>query len=342
MKDSFKDKTVQIWLNLLLALIALIVVIGGITRLTHSGLSMVEWRPLMGTLPPLNQVEWQRVFSLYQNYPQYKLLNQSMTLFEFKWIFLWEYLHRLLGRLIGLAALIPFIVFTFKGKFNREALKKASAIVLLLGAQGVLGWFMVKSGLVSNPDVSHFRLAAHLSLAFLLFSYILWLRLSQSTEGPAHQPSLKHWARVLTGLIGIQIIYGAFVAGLNAGFVFNTFPKMGDRWMAESVWLLPTFIQNLTQNMMMVQFIHRWLAVIVVVIAVIFAKKVIESKAPKPTRKAVARVGLVLIIQFILGILTLVLKVPIVLAVAHQLGALALLSCAIVVNHKLEANSISA
>src|SRR5690606_35074911 len=205
---------------------------GGLTRLTNSGLSMVEWNMFMGSIPPMNEAEWQETFDKYKQYPEYQKVNFHFSVDEFKKIFLWEYTHRFLGRFIGLVFIVPFLWFLFRGKLWPSLTFKLVIILILGGFQGFLGWYMVESGLISNPDVSHYRLAAHLITAFLTFAYTFWVALDLLYPNNKNkQKGMGFWIWLLLFLLIIQIVYGAFVAGLNAGMVYNTWPKMGDSWI---------------------------------------------------------------------------------------------------------------
>lgn len=226
------DRSIIIWLVFVCLMIFAMVIIGGITRLTDSGLSMVEWKPLMGAIPPLTEAEWLRVFDLYKQYPEYQKVNSGMELSEFKFIFFWEYFHRLFGRLIGVVFFIPYVYFLFKKKIEKKLNKKLFIAFILGGLQGLMGWYMVKSGLIDRPDVSHFRLAAHFGLALTIIGYIFWIILGQinfSNQKLIYYPKLFWSLAILLVILSVQIIYGAFVAGLDAGLAYNTFPTMGDR-----------------------------------------------------------------------------------------------------------------
>lgn len=321
------NKPVIRWLLTGCFLIFLMVVIGGITRLTESGLSMVDWNLFMGSIPPLNEQEWLETFNQYKEYPEYQKVNFYFTLEEFKSIFFWEYLHRLIGRIIGLVFIIPFIYFLIKKKLNKKLVKECVFILLMGAFQGFLGWWMVKSGLVDNPDVSHYRLAIHLITAFLTFAYTFWvaLKLMYPEKNNVQAPLMRKGIIFLLLITIIQIVYGAFVAGLNAGFVINTWPKMGDVWIAESVTALEPLILNFIDGIGGVQFIHRYLAYIVVL--VVFVLLFISNKYNLSLRQknSLKAILLVVSIQFILGVFTLLYAVPITLGVLHQVGAFLLL-----------------
>jgi len=324
-------KFVVYWLLTGCFLIFLMVIIGGITRLTNSGLSMVDWKLIMGMVPPLNEQDWLETFNKYQQFPEYKEVNFMFTLEEFKAIFFWEYLHRLIGRIIGLVFIIPFIYFLIKKKITGKLMRQC-LIILGMGAfQGFLGWWMVKSGLVDNPDVSHYRLAIHLIAAFLTFAYTFWVTLSliYSNNETPDVPTMRKWITVLFVLTILQIIYGAFVAGLNAGFTLNTWPKMGDRWIAETVTAMEPFWTNFIDGIGGVQFIHRYLAYAVVGLVLFILFKSSKYELSKAQSKSLIALLVVVFVQFLLGIFTLLYAVPLWLGVTHQIGAFFLLGAII-------------
>jgi cytochrome c oxidase assembly protein subunit 15 len=321
------DKPVIIWLLTGCLLIFLMVVIGGITRLTNSGLSMVDWKLIMGMIPPLNEQEWLVIFEKYKEFPEYQQVNSHFTLADFKAIFFWEYLHRFIGRLIGLVFIVPFIYFLIRKKFSSKLLKQC-IIILFMGAfQGFLGWWMVKSGLVNNPDVSHYRLAIHLITAFLTFAYTFWVAISLIYKENSFQnfKKLRQIIIAILLLVVIQIIYGAFVAGLNAGFVMNTWPKMGGQWVSDSVTVMEPIWKNFVDGIGGVQFVHRNLALIVV--SLIIYLLVISVKYPinNLQQKSLFALIIVVFVQFLLGVITLLYAVPVALGVIHQVGAFLLL-----------------
>ena len=327
-----EHKPVVIWLFLGCFLVAAMVVIGGITRLTHSGLSMVDWKLFMGAIPPLNEQEWIETFNQYKQSPEFKFKHSHFQLDDFKSIFFWEYLHRLLGRVVGLVFLIPFLIFWKQGRFDKKTLNNLWIIFALGGLQGFLGWFMVKSGLVKDPNVSHYRLATHLITAFTLYCYIFWVALTLifPNQNPLKSTleSVKKLGTPLLLITVLQIIYGAFVAGLKAGLLYNTWPKMGTEWIAESVgyMLSQTGLISFADNMASVQFVHRNLALVVFFfVAYIFAKaRVLDLN--KYQNQSINFLMIMVIIQFALGVFTLIFAVPVSLGVLHQIGALALLS----------------
>lgn len=320
-------KLVILWLLTGCALIFLMVVIGGITRLTNSGLSMVDWKLIMGMVPPLSEQDWIDTFNKYKQFPEYQEVNFMFTLAEFKSIFFWEYLHRLIGRIIGIVFILPFFYFLIKKKITGKLMRQC-LIILGMGAfQGFLGWWMVKSGLVDNPDVSHYRLAIHLIAAFLTFAYTFWVALDliYNNKERSDVPFMRMWVLVLFIITILQIIYGAFVAGLNAGFVFNTWPKMGERWIAESVTAMEPLWVNFVDGIGGVQFVHRYLAYIVVGLVIFLLYKGSKFQLNKIQSKSLTALLLVVVFQFLLGIFTLIYAVPVWLGVTHQVGAFLLL-----------------
>lgn len=303
--------------------------VGGITRLTGSGLSITEWKLIRGTIPPLNENEWQEEFENYQQIPQYKEQNYHFTLDDFKGIYWWEYIHRLIGRIIGLVFIIPFTIFCIKGMISRSLMPKLLFLFGLGALQGFLGWFMVKSGLTENVRVSHIRLAIHLGMAFITFGFTYMLLLSWNKEKPENFSGTKsvgyRSALFLLILVFIQIIYGAFVAGTKAGHIYNTFPKMGDEWIASSV----TFAferdgwSALINDISVVQFIHRCLAWIIAFLVIgkwllSLKKNSLLSNAQKQSWNFLA---LLVTVQFLLGMFTLLYAVPVWLGLLHQAGA---------------------
>jgi len=324
-------KSVILWLLTGCLLIFLMVVIGGITRLTNSGLSMVDWKLVMGMVPPLSEQDWIDTFNKYKQFPEYQEVNFMFSLDEFKAIFFWEYLHRLIGRLIGLVFIIPFFYFLIKDKISGKLTKQCVVILCMGGFQGFLGWWMVKSGLVDNPDVSHYRLAIHLIAAFLTFAYTFWvaLELIYKDERRPNVPFMRKGVLVLFVLTVIQIIYGAFVAGLNAGFIMNTYPKMGDSWIAESVTAMEPLWTNFIDGIGGVQFVHRILAHIVVGVVIFLLMKSTKFELNSTQKKSLITLIVIVFTQFMLGVFTLLYAVPVWLGVTHQVGAFFLLGAVV-------------
>lgn len=319
------------WLWAGFILVLAMVVIGGITRLTGSGLSMVEWKPVTGAIPPLNEQDWLQEFEKYKTSPQFVKVNFWMDLAAFKQIYWWEFIHRLLGRVIGFIFIIPFIFFYVKKWLPKALLKRLLIIFLLGGLQGVVGWLMVWSGLQHQPHVSHFRLAAHLFMALLLLSVILWTILEQQSSSETKVKSDKKlfWVYTCVSIVFIQIIVGALVAGLRAGFSYNTFPLMEGSFFP-SVAVIKS--SSLLYNGVTLQFIHRWLAFVA-----LFAVLVLYMKSQSnPITKPYSLWFLILTVaQVTLGVFTLVFYVPVVLGVLHQLIAIVLFTVALVVLFKL-------
>ena len=332
-------KPIIIWLFCGCFLIMGMVIIGGITRLTGSGLSMVEWNVVMGAIPPLNDLQWQEAFDKYKQYPEYLNINYDFTLSNFKHIFFWEYLHRLIGRLIGLVFIFPFVYFWIKKKLDTSLLLKLFIILALGGFQGVLGWYMVKSGLIDNPDVSHYRLAAHLISAFTVYAYTFWVALDliyyQFKLGETFS-SIRKWVLGLFSLVILQIIYGAFVAGLDAGKLYNTFPKMGDEWIAQSVTAMKPFYLNFLESRGGIQFVHRCIAYIVFTFTIIVWYKSKSLKLSPQQKLGFNLLLTAVCLQITLGIFTLLYSVPIVLGVLHQFGALMLFTTLVYLLHQLK------
>jgi cytochrome c oxidase assembly protein subunit 15 len=313
------------------------VVLGGFTRLTGSGLSIVDWRPLMGALPPLSEEAWQRIFEMYQSSPQFQKVNSAFGLAEFKEIFWLEYLHRLLGRIIGIVFLVPFVFFVIKGYVRRDEWPKYLLMFVLGGMQGLLGWYMVKSGLVDVPQVSQYRLTAHLLAAFAIYAYMFWI--AMSLLFPANAGATKHaWygrTLALLVLVTVTIISGGFVAGLKAGKIYNTFPMMGDYWVPPGLLALEPAWRNFFDNMATVQFDHRVLAVSTFVLIVAYWLSARRTELPGRARPAVNALLHTAILQVALGISTLLLAVPVLLGAAHQAVAMLLFTVTLYLLHAL-------
>ncbi len=334
------NRRVAAWLLVCCMLVFAIVVVGGVTRLTHSGLSITEWEPIVGTLPPLSDADWSAAFSKYQLTPEYQQVNKGMTLLEFQRIYWWEYGHRLLGRLVGVVFLVPFLWFLARRQIP-SALGWGFAGIFALGAaQGALGWYMVKSGLVDDPRVSQFRLTAHLGLAFLIFAAMFWAALSllapRRAERAGANVGARRWAAAVACLVFVQALSGAMVAGIRAGLAYNTFPLMNGAVVPAEILLLDPVWRNFFYNMATVQFDHRLLALIVTLAVLLLWSKI--ARMPRTSRRV--RVGThwllaMLAVQVTLGILTLVLVVPVPLAALHQAGALLLFAAALHLAHAL-------
>ncbi len=337
------DRRVAYWLFVCCGLVFAMVILGGFTRLTGSGLSMAEWRPIMGTLPPLTPEEWQRVFEIYRQTPEYQQVNAGMDVEGFKGIFWLEYLHRLLGRLIGIAYFVPLVVFAVRGWIAPRELPWYIFLLALGGTQAVIGMLMVASGQVDAPAVSQYKLALHLGAAFLVYALMLWTALNLLRPKPADtsgagtdsHPWFGRAAAVL-GLVSVTVLSGAFVAGLKAGKIYNTFPLMGDSWIAPGAMSLEPAWRNFFDNPVMAQFDHRVLALttLVAVVALWFGLKSREVSR----RASIANHALlgVVILQVSLGILTLLTHVSIPLAAAHQATGLVLVTAALLLTHSLK------
>lgn len=319
------DKAVVKWLLSGCILVYLMLVIGCITRLTHSGLSITDWN-FMGSLPPLSDQHWQERFAKYQTSPEFIFKNSSMTLQEFKSIFWWEYIHRMIGRTIGFVFVTGFIWLWVKNKFRKETLPKMVLLFILGGLQGLVGWWMVKSGLVKNPAVSHYRLATHLMSAFTVFAFTFWFALqliypkNEIKENQGNQ--LKWITMVLFFVLIIQIIYGAFVAGLKAGMFYPTWPKMGNSWFpSDTILVHDSLLKNFLETGAGVQFMHRTIALIVIMSILLLWNKASKLQLTKAQNYAISLLIYGVTAQFILGIYTLIYQVPVVLGVLHQTGA---------------------
>jgi cytochrome c oxidase assembly protein subunit 15 len=321
------NKQIIIWLLVGCGMIALMVVIGGITRLTHSGLSMVTWKPVTGFIPPLNESEWMNEFLKYKTSPEYIKKNYHFTIEEFKEIFFWEYIHRLIGRIIGIVFLVPFLYFLITKKIKSKKLLLNFLVMFLLGGlQGFAGWYMVKSGLVDNPNVSHYRLAIHLLLALFLFSFIYWnvlkLQFLQKEIKTSITNKIYNYSLLLLFITVLQIIYGAFMAGLKAGKMYPTYPKMGAEWMPNIIFdnFKEQGFYALFDDPYTIQFVHRWLAVIVLFFSLYIFYLVKNKFISYRQKKSIKLLFYAIVIQFLLGIFTLLYSVPVVLGVLHQFG----------------------
>jgi cytochrome c oxidase assembly protein subunit 15 len=316
--------------------VALMVLVGGVTRLTHSGLSIVEWQPLVGTIPPLDEAQWQEVFEKYQQTPEYKLVNFGMSLAEFKGIFFWEYVHRLLGRLIGLAFFVPLAWFWLRGRLDRPLAWKLVGVFVLGGLQGAMGWYMVKSGLIDDPRVSHFRLTAHLALAFLIFGAMLWIALGLLyPRREARDDAPAGLAALAAGLAFLQVLLGGLVAGIRAGKAYNTFPLMNGHLVPPEVLMIDPWWKNFVYNMATVQLDHRLVAWLLVALAGWLWWRTIRTAGPPRARVAAHAFACLLAAQFALGVWTLLLQVPVALGAAHQFVAVLVFGAALACAHSL-------
>ncbi|HYE27305.1 MAG TPA: COX15/CtaA family protein [Allosphingosinicella sp.] len=329
-----RPRAVALWLLAIAALIFLMVVVGGITRLTESGLSITRWEPLSGAIPPIGEAAWAAEFAAYKQSPQYQLVNTGMSLADFKTIYFWEYAHRLLGRIIGLAFAAPLIWFAWRRAIPRGYGWKLAGLLALGALQGAIGWWMVASGLVDRPDVSHIRLAVHLLAALAIFGALLWvaldlLQLADDGDGrPARMPTSAIW---MLSLLFLQFLFGAYVAGLDAGHAYSSWPKMGDEWFPAEAPMLEPWLRNFADNPIVVQFVHRWLAFAVAAAALVLAR----SAWVKGQREAAGTLVAAVALQILLGIMTLLTGVELWVAAAHQATAVLLLAAALVTAHRL-------
>jgi len=335
------ERAVAGWLLACCALVLAMIVVGGATRLTHSGLSITEWQPIVGTLPPLSERDWQAAFDKYRATPEYLQVNRGMSLEAFKGIFWWEYFHRLLGRLIGIAFLVPLLWFVAKRQVPAGLAWKLAGIFALGGLQGAMGWYMVKSGLVDNPRVSPLRLTAHLGVAFLILGAMLWVALSllhprrERAATPAAR-SARRWAFAIVVLVFLMVLSGGIVAGIRAGFAYNTFPLMNGAWIPPEILMLEPAWTNFVWNMATVQLDHRvgaWLLFFLV--PVLWWKLRTADGVPARAEKGGDALLALLAIQLALGIATLLLVVPLPLAVLHQAGAAMVFALAVYVAHAM-------
>jgi cytochrome c oxidase assembly protein subunit 15 len=334
----YARRQIAIWLLICCALVFAMVVVGGITRLTRSGLSIVEWNPIVGAIPPLSESDWQELFDAYKHTPEYEKVNWDMSLQDFKGIFWWEYVHRLLGRLIGVAFLLPLLAFIWKRKIERALTPRLVGIFLLGGLQGAVGWWMVASGLIDDPRVSHVRLSIHLGIAFLIFAAMFWTALGLLARGPVTtDPPRRRLARYGAGLsvlIFVMVLSGALVAGTRAGYAYNTFPLMNGQLIPAEYFMLSPWWENFLHNMAAVQFNHRaiaWLLFFLVPAWWWVLRRVAPQRVRVPANVLLA----MLVIQLVLGISTLLLRVPIGLGAAHQAGAMVLFALALWTTHSL-------
>jgi len=324
------------WLFAVAALVFVMIVVGGITRLTESGLSITRWEPIAGAIPPIGEAGWQAAFDLYRDSPQYREINSGMSLAEFKDIFFWEYVHRLLGRLIGLAFALPLAWFAWRRAIPKGYGWKLLALLGLGGLQGGIGWWMVASGLVDRPEVSHIRLAVHLLAAFAIFGALIWVALDLRTLArdtaarPARMPLLAVWT---LSVLALQFLFGAYVAGLEAGYAFSSWPKMGDEWFPAEAPMLEPWLRNFADNPIVVQFVHRWLAWGVAILILFLA----AACRRQGLSALSAMVTLAVLTQILLGILTLVTGVELWIAAAHQGMAALLLAAILAAAHRLSA-----
>lgn len=331
-----RQRIIATWLLAVAAMVFAMVVIGGLTRLTGSGLSIVEWRPLTGVLPPFGDAEWQATFDAYKQFPEFREVNQGMDLAGFKSIFWLEFIHRLWGRMIGLVFFVPLVVFIVKGWVQGRLGLHLVGIFLLGGLQGGIGWYMVKSGLVDRHDVSQYRLTLHLSAAIVVYGYMLWVALGLLFPEPkAAGAGLAGLAKGLAGWVFLTMLSGGFVAGLDAGLGYNTFPLMNGQFFPDDLFTLHPWWLSPFEDATTVQFDHRVLAEFTVALVLAFWWRARKAALPHRARLALDAMAAMVLIQAALGIATLLLSVPIALASAHQAGAVVLFTTALWTAHEL-------
>lgn len=326
---------IALWLMVCAAVIYGMIILGGVTRLTGSGLSMVEWRPLLGAIPPLNDAEWLAVFEKYKAFPEYQKVNNHFGLEDFKYIFMYEYLHRLLGRGIGLLFFIPFVYFLLSRKIQVSLKPKLIGLFVLGGLQGLLGWYMVKSGLIDNPRVSQYRLTSHLSVAVLIYASMVWLILDLWFEPTRRriQTGVSRAATVLVPVVFLMIMSGGLVAGTDAGFLYNTFPKMEQWWLPPTLYSMQPAWLSAFEDLTTIQFNHRILAYVITLFVTCLFIAGIRSEAGSRAKLSLYLLAFALIAQVSLGISTLLMGVPVSLGAAHQGGAIILLTATLFCAH---------
>jgi len=326
------------WLFACCAVLFILIVVGGITRLTRSGLSIVEWKPIEGILPPLTEAQWLEEFEKYRQTPEYLKVNRGMSLDAFKGIFWWEYIHRLLGRLLGLAFLLPLVWFWLRGAVSGLLRWKLVGIFVLGGLQGAMGWFMVKSGLVDDPRVSHLRLTAHLTLAFLIFASMFWLGLDLLRTDRRVAPAVPAWLRGLAlgvlACVFLMIVTGGLVAGIRAGYAYNTFPLMNGHFVPPEIMMIDPWYLNFVNNMATVQFDHRLFAWALMGLVPALWVGSRRHDLPVSARRAATALLVATAVQVTLGITTLLMQVPVALGAAHQGGAVVVFAAALWVAHE--------
>ncbi len=334
------NKSVIYWLLSGCILLFLMVTVGGITRLTNSGLSMTDWHLVTDTFPPMSEAKWQAAFDEYKKFPEYQKINihNDFTLDDYKFIYFWEWFHRFIGRIIGLVFVVPFVYFLIRKKLDKPTIQKCIVLLCMGAFQGFLGWFMVKSGLIDNPDVSHFRLSLHLTFAFITFAYTLWVALDLIyPERKEAVLSLRKWARIALVFLLLQIIYGGFVAGLNAGLIHNHWPMMADgQFLHESVMLeKDSWLLRLTEGKSGVQFVHRTMAYVVVGLILFLYFKSKKFVLSPQQKTGINTLVFIVFLQFTLGVFTLLYAVPLWLGLIHQITAFVLLATMTYTLHRL-------
>jgi cytochrome c oxidase assembly protein subunit 15 len=334
------SRGVAVWLLFCCALLFAMVVVGGVTRLTHSGLSITEWQPIVGSLPPLSEADWNTAFAKYQATPEYRQVNRGMSLEAFKRIFWWEYVHRVLGRAIGAVFLLPLLWFVARRAIPPGYALRLFGIFALGALQGALGWYMVQSGLVDDPRVSQLRLTAHLGLALVIFAAMFWTALSlleaNASMPRTHDRAVTRFAYVLVGIVFVMALSGGLVAGIRAGFAYNSFPLMNGHLVPPEILMIDPWYENLWNNMATVQFDHRLIAWMLALLVPLFWWRVVSVPEVSPHARLGAHLLLAMLaVQIALGITTLLLVVPLPLAAAHQAGAVLLFAAALNAAHAL-------
>lgn len=337
MQQSKYDHQVALWLVFCAAVLLGMILLGGVTRLTHSGLSMVDWKPLMGVVPPLSQAEWLETFEQYKQYPEYQKVNHGMDVEGFKQIFMFEYLHRILGRLIGVLFFIPMLIFMLRGRIRAGLVPHLWALFVLGGLQGLLGWFMVKSGLVNEPRVSQYRLTAHLGLAVAIYGYMVWLifdllflRVQHAVAGDR---PLARWSLGMVALVYLMILSGGLVAGTRAGLAYPTWPLMGDSFIPPGLYQSAPAWLAAFEDITTIQFNHRIFAYVLFVLLNALAFFAYRGDRGGHARLGATLLVAALLLQVVLGISTLLLHVPVAVATAHQGGAVLLLTATLFLAH---------
>ena len=334
--EENQKKYIEYWLLLITFLVAIMIVVGGLTRLTDSGLSITRWDLISGILPPFTMNEWNYYFSLYKKIPEYTLLNSSMTIDEFKAIYWWEYIHRLLGRVIGLFYLLPLIFFHFKKIIEKRFYKPLYLILFLIVLQGAVGWFMVVSGLTKNVDVSHYRLSLHLSLAFIILILLFWnyLKLRTKYNYSSYEKLPTYLPVLFLSVVFIQISTGALVSGLDAGQIYQSWPLMNNYYFPDDSVFADLFSLNVFNTPSLVQFIHRNIAYFLIILFIYLGVSVYQNKKFFYYKKNIQIIFIILIFQIFLGILTVISGAKIYLASAHQFGSILLVLSSVVLVYK--------
>jgi len=331
-----KNNYVSYWLLLITLLVAIMIIVGGLTRLTDSGLSITRWDLFSGIFPPLSLRDWEKSFALYKEIPEYQLLNSSMTLEQFKTIYWWEYAHRLLGRIIGFFYLVPLLYFSLRKIIEKKYLVSLYIILILILLQGYVGWYMVKSGLVERTDVSHYRLALHLTLAFVIFILLLWNYLNYTVpKSSINNKKLSSYLPILfTSSILLQICVGAFVSGLDAGLIYQTWPLMDKNYFPDDSSIKNLFSISVFETPSLVQFIHRNIAYFIILLFIYIAISIYRNKNLIYLRSITLIVFIFILLQTLLGILTVLSGAQIILASMHQIGSIFLMTASIILVFK--------